>query len=216
MTLAALLALLGPVCRCWPCCCGLVAVARLVAPALVRLTVVGCRRRAPALALIAGVRIVLAVAAVRVGLAAGGLGDLAIDLVGEVLELALGPLEAAVSSPRTLSAARSTPSRNCSMPWPAWRDALAASSATPRSTSCWAALSASGILLLVRLADGVEELLGQERLGLLGVLDGAAHPVEELVEPLLCCFEALADLLALAGVAERVLPGFVRRRRAAR
>ena len=60
--------------------------------------------------------------------------------------------------------------------------------------------------MLVRLADGVEEVLGQERLGFLGVLDRVAHPVEELVELLPLLFELLAGLLALLGVAER-LPG---------
>ena len=68
-----------------------------------------------------------------------------------------------------------------------------------------------GDLLLGRLPDRVVQLLGQERLGFLGVLDGAAHLLEQLIEAFFLLFEALADLLSLAGIAQRVLRGLVAR-----
>ena len=49
-----------------------------------------------------------------------------------------------------------------------------------------------GDLLLVGLADGVEQVLGQQRLGLLGLVHGPSHPLEELVQLLPLLFERLA------------------------
>ena len=89
------------------------------------------------------------------------------------------------------------PGRRAGTPWPPPRRCR-------RRASCSADLERVGDLLLVGLADGVEEVLGQQRLGLLGLLHRLAHPLEELVELLLLLLEPLADLLALVGVAERL------------
>ena len=68
-----------------------------------------------------------------------------------------------------------------------------------------------GDLLLVGLADGVEQVLGQEGFGFLGIADGPAHLIDELVQLLLLLFQRLLDLLAIGraaqGLAGAVLPG---------
>jgi len=59
-------------------------------------------------------------------------------------------------------------------------------------------------LLLMRLADGVVELLGEEGFGGLGLLDGLLHVVEEFLEVLALLSQVARDLLTLVclGVAE--------------
>ena len=136
--------------------------------------------------------------------AAGRLGDFAIDLIGEVVELGLCPLE---------------------------RGGLVAQDALRRAFDALAQLLDSlagvagglgcivgdsevdellggfegvGDLVLVGGPHGVEELLGQKRLGLFGVLDGLPHLLEEVVEPLFLLLRA-----------PRLLAG-ARRRHAAR
>jgi hypothetical protein len=54
-------------------------------------------------------------------------------------------------------------------------------------------------LLLAGLADGVVELLGEQRLGRLGFLDRLLHAVEELFEILTLFAEVAGDLLPLTG-----------------
>ena len=69
-----------------------------------------------------------------------------------------------------------------------------------------------GDLLFVGLADRIVKVLGQKRLGFLGVLHGGSHLVEKLVEGLLLLFEPLGHLFAVTGVAQgrlgTVLGGF--------
>ncbi len=91
------------------------------------------------------------------------------------------------------------------MPWPARRDVFAASSGMPASARRSATFKASGIAFSFALRTASKRLLGQQGLGLLGVLHGAPHPVEELVELLLLLLEALPGLLALSGIAEGTL-----------
>jgi hypothetical protein len=62
-----------------------------------------------------------------------------------------------------------------------------------------------GDLLFGRLSDRVVQALGQERLGFLGVLDGAAHLIHDLVETLLLLIESLVDLFAFGRVAQGML-----------
>ena len=75
-----------------------------------------------------------------------GLGDLAVDLVGEVFELSLGATQGGGLVAQDAPAARSTPSRSCSIPWPACREASAASSGIPARPVARPASSASGIV----------------------------------------------------------------------
>jgi len=57
--------------------------------------------------------------------------------------------------------------------------------------------------LLLRLAVGVVELLGKQRLGLLGLQHGLLHSLQQFVQFLLLLAQAVLDLLAPACVAER-------------
>jgi hypothetical protein len=60
-----------------------------------------------------------------------------------------------------------------------------------------------GDLLVVRLANRIVQVLGQERLGFLGSFHGGSHLLKQFVEVLLLLIEALGDLFALARVAQR-------------
>ena len=117
-------------------------------PLLLILALPGCTRRILALLLLL-VGIILGVASLARGrlrcvtvairrLVSGGLGDLAIELVAEVLELGLGSLQgggfvAQHAAGCSLDAFAQPGRRPCPG---AFRDALAASSPIPRSTSC--------------------------------------------------------------------------------
>jgi hypothetical protein len=128
-------------------------------------------------------------------------GELAVDLIRQVFEFGLGSLEGgglvAQDAPGGLLDAFSE-----------LADPLASLAGGPGGFLVDADLGQLlGLLqgvgdgLLVGLVDGLEKLLGQERLGLLGLLDGLAHPLQEGVELLLLAFEPLLDLLAIVGVA---------------
>jgi hypothetical protein len=60
-------------------------------------------------------------------------------------------------------------------------------------------------LLLTGLADGVVKLLGQQRLGLLGVVDRLVHLVHQMLELLFLLTKILGDLVARRGGTERRL-----------
>ncbi len=63
-----------------------------------------------------------------------------------------------------------------------------------------------GYFLIIGLPRRVEQTLRQQRLCLLGLLNGLAHPLEKLVELGLLLLEAGSQALALLGVAQG-LPG---------
>ena len=125
----------------------------------------------------------------------GGLGDFLIDLVGEIFELAL------CSPQGRCFVAQHAPGR----PFDPLAHLLYSLAGVPRCLGglfCYAqpgqllgGLERIGDLMFVRLADRIIEILGQKRLGFLGVLDGIAHLVEKLVEGLLLLFEPLGHLL---------------------
>ena len=136
---------------------------------------------------------------------AGRLGDFLIDLIGEIFELALGPPEG------RRFVAQDAPGR----PFDALSHLLDPLAGVPRRLGgvfahaqlgqLLGGFERIGDLLFVRLSDRIVEILGQERLGFLGILHGVSHLVEKLVEVLLLLFESLGDLLAFAGVAKRGL-----------
>ncbi len=121
-----------------------------------------------------------------------------------------------MSSPSTDSAAWSIPFRSSSIPWPAIAGGLGGLVGNAGVDQLLGGLERLRHLLLVGLADRVVQALGEERLGLLGLLGRVAHAVEHLVELLALLFGPLADLLPLVGLAEGALGRSSPRPRAAR
>jgi hypothetical protein len=56
--------------------------------------------------------------------------------------------------------------------------------------------------LLLGLADRVVQVLGEQRLGFLGLADGLLHPFEQVLKRGLLVFEVFLDLRTVVGVAE--------------
>src|SRR5262249_11341697 len=132
-------------------------------------------------------------------------GDLAVDLVDQVVQLAPGPaqgggLVAEDALGRALDALAQLAEALAGVP-----GRLGRFLGDPRVDELPGLFQGLGDRLFGRLAGRVEEPPGQERLGLLGLLDRLAHPVEDLVELSPLLFQALADLPAVPGVAERAL-----------
>jgi hypothetical protein len=149
----------------------------------------------------------------RSGLLAGrrGAGELAVDLVGEVVEFPLGSLERG-------GLVAEDPAGSSFDPFAELAEPFAGGSRGTRGLVRHAdlgellgLLEGVGDRACVGFLDGVEQLPGQQRLGLLGLLDGLLHPVEEAVELGLLVREPLLDFLTAAVVAERgagsLLPG---------
>jgi len=136
---------------------------------------------------------------------AGCLRDFAIDLVGEIFELALrafqgGGFVAEDALGRAFD------------PLPQLLDALAGVAGClggilgdSQFDELLGDLECVGDLLIGRLSDRVVEPFGQERLRLLRILHRALHLIHEVIESLLLLSEALTDLLALSRVTQRVL-----------
>ncbi len=137
-------------------------------------------------------------------LVSGGLRDLAIELFAEIIELVLGSLQ------RGGFVAQHAPRRSLD----AFAQLLEALSGVPRRLRGILAdskvyqllrnLQCIGNFLLTRLPHGVIELLGQERLALLRVLDGATHLFEQLIEPFFLLFKTFAGQFSFAHVPQRV------------
>jgi hypothetical protein len=132
----------------------------------------------------------------------GGLGDFTINLIGEVIELALSAAEsrgviAQYAPGRAFDALFQLFDALTRVP-----RCLGGIFLDPKVDELFGNLERVGDFLLGRLPDGVVKLFGQERLGFLGVWHGAAHLLEELIEPFFLLFQTLADLLAFTGIAE--------------
>ncbi len=142
---------------------------------------------------------------VLICLATGPTCDLAVHLVGEFIELVLGAAEGfgPVSEDglgRTLDAlSQLLDARSGVM------GGAGGLLGDPGVNQLLGRLEGLGDLLLVRLPDGVKEVLGEERLGVLGFLGRVPHPIEELVELLGLLLGPLAGLLAVFGLAQRML-----------
>jgi hypothetical protein len=137
--------------------------------------------------------------------APGGLGDFAVDLIGEVLELALGsPQGRRIVAQDALGCALDTlphfPDPRGGVP-----GRLGSLLGNPCVDQLFGGLERIGDLLLGCLAGRVVEPLGQKRFGFLGFLHRAFHPVQEPIELLALVLESLAGRFAFAGAAERML-----------
>ena len=145
---------------------------------------------------------ILVVASRTRGVFAGRLGDLAVDLVGEVFHLALRPPQRGGLVPEDAPGGPLDALAELLDPLAGVAGGLGRLVDETGVGQLLGLLQGLGDRLLVRLADGVEEVLGQQRLGLLGLAHGASHPLDEVVQLLLLLFQLLLDLLAIGGVAE--------------
>ncbi len=141
----------------------------------------------------------------------GSLGDLAVDLVCQVFHLVLcqaqrGDLVAQNALGGTFH------------PLTELLDSLAGKAGCPRRLVGEAGVgqlpglvNGLGNPLLIGLADGIKQILGQQGFGFLGLAHGVPHVLDEPVQLLALLFQRLLDLLAVGGVAEAragvILPG---------
>ena len=118
----------------------------------------------------------------RLPVLAGRLGDLVINLIGEIFELAL----CAAQGRRFV--AQDAPGRAFDTlahlldPLAGVAGRLGGIFGDAQVGQLLGGLERIGDLLFVRLSDRVVEILGQERLGFLGVLHRVSHLLEKLVE----------------------------------
>ena len=121
-----------------------------------------------------------------------GLRELAVDLVREVFDLSLGATQGGGLVAQDAPGRPFDPFAQLLDPLAGVSRGLGRFGGDPGSGQLLGLLERLGDRLLVGLADGVEEVLGQERLGLLGLSHRATHPLDEVFELLPLLLEALS------------------------
>ena len=118
-------------------------------------------------------------------LLAGRLGDFSIDLIGEIFELALRTPQGGRFVAQHAPGGAFDSLAHLADPLAGMPRRLGRIVGDSQVRQLLGRLECIRDLVLGRLSDRVVQILGQKRLGLLGVLHGVAHLIEELVEILL-------------------------------
>ncbi len=122
---------------------------------------------------------------------AGRLGNLLIDLIGEIFQLGLGAAEGCRFVAQDALGRTFHTLSHLLDPLAGVPGRLGGFVAHSQLGQLLGGFQRVGDLLFVRLSDRVVKILGQERLGFLGVLHRVLHLIEKFVEALLLLIEPL-------------------------
>jgi hypothetical protein len=133
----------------------------------------------------------------------GRLGDFVIDLIGEILELALSAAKGCGFVAQYAPGRPFDTLAHLLDPLTGMPGCLGRIFVHTQLGQLLGGFKRVGDLLVVRLANRIVKVFGQERLGLFGSFHGGSHLLEQFVEVLLLLVKPLGDLFALARVAQR-------------